>query len=213
MWMSKHSPIEIGFPSINGQVTGQSVFCIFYRLQNLARVFCKIIRACFPANKIVPVAYVAPLSERFPASPRGGRQPARFSQAITSIFLSTSPARGTTANVTENTLYFPVTFVTTRYSVQKHAAFLCRMRLFPQRIRTNTLKMITDSRCEPSGVFLRATGSHPRLATRGRRFCADAFTPAKYRPAPIAARGRRVRPWPCTGCRAGKNAGCPHPGR
>lgn len=143
MWMSKHSPIEIGFPSINGQVTGQSVFCIFYRLQNLARVFCKIIRACFPANKIVPVAYVAPLSERFPASPRGGRQPARFSQAITSIFLSTSPARGTTANVTENAVHFLATFVTTRHSVQKHAVFLCKMRLLPRRICTNTLKMIS----------------------------------------------------------------------
>ena len=142
----------------------------------------------------------------------GDDRPVFFPLLSTSVFLSTSPARGTTANVTENTLYFPVTFVTTRYSVQKHAAFLCRMRLFPQRTRTNTLKMITDSRCEPSGVFLRTAGSHPRLATRGGRFCADAPTPAKYRPAPIAARGRRVRPWPCTGCRAGKNAGCPHPG-
>ena len=149
----------------------------------------------------------------YPRPPRGGRRPRWAASLFLSTFLSTSPARGTTANVTENTLHFPATFVTTRYSVQKHAAFLCRMRLFPQHTRTNTLKMITGSRCEPSGVFLRTAGSHLRLAARSGRFCTDAFTPAKYRPAPIAARGRRVRPWSCTGCRAGKNAGCPHPGR
>ena len=149
----------------------------------------------------------------YPRPPRGGRQACPSLMARTRKFLSTSPARGTTANVTENTLHFPATFVTTRYSVQKHAAFLCRMRLFPQRTCTNTLKMITGPRCEPSGVFLRTAGSHLRLAARSGRFCTDAFTPAKYRPAPIAARGRRVRPWSCTGCRAGKNAGCPHPGR
>ena len=153
------------------------------------------------------------LQDFYPRPPRGGRPlNGKICRRLVT-FLSTSPARGTTANVTENTLHFPATFVTTRYSVQKHAVFLCRMRLFPQRTCTNILKMITGPRCEPSGVFLRTAGSHLRLAARGGRFCTDAFTPAKYRPAPIAARGRRVRPWSCTGCRAGKNAGCPHPGR
>ena len=107
---------------------------------------------------------------------------------------------------------FPRTFVTTRHSVQKHAALLCSMRPFSRRICTKRPKNVGAPRCEPPGVFLRAEGSH-RLFLCGGRFCTGAFTPAKYRPAPIAARGRHARPWFCTGCPAGKSAGCPHPGR
>ena len=107
---------------------------------------------------------------------------------------------------------FPRTFVTTRHSVQKHAAFLCSMRPFSRRICTKRPKHACVPRCEPPGVFLRAEGSH-RLFLCGGRFCTGAFTPAKYRPAPIAARGRHARPWFCTGCPAGKSAGCPLPGR
>ena len=107
---------------------------------------------------------------------------------------------------------FPRTFVTTRHSVQKHAALLCSMRPFSRRICTKHPKNVGAPRCEPPGVFLRAEGSH-RLFLCGGRFCTGAFTPAKYRPAPIAARGRHARPWFCTGCPAGKSAGCPLPGR
>ena len=155
-------------------------------------------------------------------------------QRASAPFLSTSPLRGTTLNAIKGYVdegisihvplagddgkcdgkygVFPRTFVTTRHSVQKHAALLCRMRPFSRRICTKRPKNVGAPRCEPPGVFLRAEGSH-RLFLCGGRFCTGAFTPAKYRPAPIAARGRHVRPWFCTGCPAGKSAGCPLLGR
>ena len=167
-------------------------------------------------------------------SPLRGTTPGPAASDHTAPFLSTSPLRGTTTvyrlsvEIDKISIHvplagddgkcdgkygvFPRTFVTTRHSVQKHAALLCRMRPFSRRICTKRPKNVGAPRCEPPGVFLRAEGSH-RLFLCGGRFCTGAFTPAKYRPAPIAARGRHARPWFCTGCPAGKSAGCPLPGR
>lgn len=142
-----------------------------------------------------------------PTSPLRGRTENAVKEGAKRKFLSTSPLRGTTANVTENTVYFPAHLSQQDTAYKNTLRFCAVCGHFRGASARSALKMHVLPGANRPAFFCAL-----RVRT-GFSCAAGAFTPAKYRPAPIAARGRHVRPWFCTGCLAGKSAGCPLPGR
>ena len=150
-------------------------------------------------------------------SPVWGTTCLTFGRGLTCIFLSTSPVWGTTANMTKKALELRQHLQQKDMVYKMISAFLYNLHLLARHFDT-VLPLVSVRTGLWFAVCLVVA---LKLRKAIYRKCGDytkwwlqlKVTPTAPRPAATAVCARCARPSFCTGCPAGKSAGCPPRGR
>ena len=153
----------------------------------------------------------------YPRPPYGGRQMYDFYAHAMDAFLSTSPVWGTTANMTKKALELRQHLQQKDMVYKMISAFLYNLHLLARHFDT-VLPLVSVRTGLWFAVCLVVA---LKLRKAIYRKCGDytkwwlqlKVTPTAPRPAATAVCARCARPSFCTGCPAGKSAGCPPRGR
>ena len=127
-------------------------------------------------------------------------------------FLSTSPGRGTTANVTKKNHCALPPFVKIN-TMHKYSIYILCSLYSHMPLGGIAFVIFPVRKLAPFSVRLGVAPAAGPAAPAAYGTASRRVTPTAHRPAATVARARRARPSFCTGCPAGKSAGCPPRGR